>query len=123
SELTDIVVPLSDLWGAHGSALALELDELGEAARVDRLEAELVRRLSSAALRGGSGVNVVGLASWITRSRGQQSVEQLSDAAGVSRQQLARLFRERVGVTPKVYSRLARFQCGLAYLRPDARVP
>jgi AraC-like DNA-binding protein len=33
----------------------------------------------------------------------------------VSRQHLTRVFRERVGVGPKLYCRLARFQAGLVY--------
>src|SRR5262249_59183479 len=35
--------------------------------------------------------------------------------AGVSRQHLTRAFRASVGVTPKLYCRLARFQSALAY--------
>jgi AraC-like DNA-binding protein len=123
SELTDLVVPLPDLWGADGSELPLELDALGESARVDRLESELIRRLAGeGAARSGSGVKVLALATWIAESRGQRSVDQLADAAGVSRQHLTRVFRERVGVTPKLYSRLARFQSGLAYAGLGARV-
>lgn len=45
------------------------------------------------------------------------SIDSLATAAGVSRQQLTRVFRERVGVSPKVYCRLARFQSALAYAR------
>jgi transcriptional regulator GlxA family with amidase domain len=40
---------------------------------------------------------------------------QLADSAGVSRQHLARVFRERIGVTPKAFCQLARFQSGLVY--------
>ena len=43
------------------------------------------------------------------------NVNRLADAAGVSRQHLTRVFRETVGVSPKRYCRLARFQAGLAY--------
>src|SRR5262249_36962172 len=44
-----------------------------------------------------------------------ETVESLASSAGVSRQHLARLFREYVGISPKLYCRLARFQSGLAY--------
>ena len=50
------------------------------------------------------------------------NVRRLADAAGVSRQHLTRVFREVVGVSPKRYCRLARFQAGLAYVRPGADV-
>ena len=41
------------------------------------------------------------------------TVHRLADAAGVSRRQLTRVFRQVVGVSPKRYCRLARFQSGL----------
>jgi len=47
---------------------------------------------------------------------------ELADAAGVSRQHLTRSFREAVGVTPKLFARLARFQAGLAYAGCGAKV-
>src|SRR5205085_2446237 len=67
------------------------------------------RRGSRAAL------DVPGLAGWVRRSRGRLSVACLADAAGVSRQQLTRVFRDAVGVPPKLYARLARFHAGLGY--------
>jgi len=41
--------------------------------------------------------------------------------AGPGRPQLERLFRERVGVTPKVYARLLRFEASLSLARRGAR--
>jgi transcriptional regulator GlxA family with amidase domain len=46
--------------------------------------------------------------------QGSVTVEQMADAAGVSRQHLTRVFRHAVGVTPKLYCRLARFRSALA---------
>jgi AraC-like DNA-binding protein len=114
-ELTDQVVALEDLWGAAGSELPAELSDADtEAARIDRLESALLmriagRRCSTAAL------DVPGLAAWVLRQRGRLKVERLADRAGVSRQHLTRVFREGVGVTPKLYGRLARFRTGLAF--------
>ena len=124
SEITDLIVPLCDLWGAKGSELAPELDGLNESTRLDRLESELLRRAerARAVARTGSSVKVLGLARWIGEERGQVSVDQLAGAAGVSRQHLTRVFRQEVGVPPKLYSRLARFQSGLAYAGLGARV-
>jgi AraC-like DNA-binding protein len=42
-------------------------------------------------------------------------VSALAEAAGVSRQHLTRVFRDVVGLSPKRYCRIARFQAGLAY--------
>jgi AraC-like DNA-binding protein len=39
----------------------------------------------------------------------------MAEAAGVSRQALTRTFREEVGVSPKLYCMLARYQSGLAF--------
>jgi AraC-like DNA-binding protein len=43
------------------------------------------------------------------------TVESMAHGSGVSRQHLSRLFRERVGIGPKLYCRLARFVSGLVY--------
>jgi AraC-like DNA-binding protein len=113
-ELTDRVVPLPDLWGDAASELSLQLAEMDEAARIDCLESELLRRIETRA-RASSSVNLPGLAASVVRSRGRVTMERLANEAGVSRQQLARLFRDRIGVSPKLYCRLARFQPGLAF--------
>jgi AraC-like DNA-binding protein len=62
------------------------------------------------------------LASWIVASSGLVTVEQMADAAGVSRQCLSHRFREAIGVTPKLYSMLARFHAGLAHAGRGANV-
>jgi AraC-like DNA-binding protein len=113
-ELTDRIVALEDLWGASGRELPARLDEMGESARIDGLESVLLRRIRAGSEPAGT-VNVAGLAAWVLQGRGRMSVERLAEAAGVSRQHLTRVFRERVGVSPKLYSRLARFQSALVY--------
>jgi transcriptional regulator GlxA family with amidase domain len=50
------------------------------------------------------------------------TVRRLAGAAGVSRQHLTRVFRQVIGMSPKRYCRLARFQAGLAYADAGARV-
>ncbi len=114
AELTDRVVDLEQVWGAQGARLAEDLVELDEAARVERLEAALIERMRRAPAPRLS-VDVVGLARWVRAEPASITVRRLADAAGVSRQHLARLFRPMVGVSPKHYCRLARFQRGLVY--------
>lgn len=121
SELADRSVVLDDLWGSTAAGLLAELAAAGEAARIDRLESVLLRRLAQAPA-AETALNVPGLAQRILRGRGRLKVERLAEAAGVSRQYLTRSFRESVGVTPKLFARLARFQSGLAYAGCGAKV-
>jgi|GEM_PF-3005941 len=121
AELADRIVALEDLWGAAAAGLPAELAAAGEAARIDRLESVLLRRLAQAPA-AEAALNAPGLAQCILRERGRLKIERLADAAGVSRQRLTRSFREAVGVTPKLFARLARFQAGLAYAGCDAKV-
>lgn len=113
-ELTDRVVPIQDVFGPAAANAAARLAEASEAVRIDALESLLIERLRGQRLATAS-VNVAGLAASIAESAGQVTVERLAHEAGISRQHLTRVFRERIGVTPKLYARLARFQSSLAY--------
>ena len=120
-ELTDHVVDLEDVWGAQSAPLADELAGLDEEARVDRLEAALLKRLRRAPSSRLS-IDVIGIARWARAEPVSITVRRLADAAGVSRQHLTRVFRQVVGVSPKRYCRLARFQAGLIYAGVGAGV-
>ena len=113
-ELTDHVVPLEAIWGSPGVRLAEAVAESDEAGRVDVLEAVLLERVRSAPAMH-FGVDVVGLARWARAEPTSMTVQRLADAAGVSRQHLRRMFQQMIGVSPKRYCRLARFQAGLIY--------
>ena len=121
-ELTDRVVALEDLWGAAGSELEAGIGEAkGEAARIGWMECALLRQLAKVRSRGAA-LDVPGLAACILRRRGRLAVQHLAEAAGVSRQRLTRVFREAVGVSPKLYCRLARFQAAMAHARAGTSV-
>ena len=113
-ELTDRAFRVEDVWGPAAANIATRLAEVSEAVRIDALETLLIERLREQR-RPNASVDVAGLTASIEQSAGQVTVEQLACGAGISRQHLTRLFRERVGVTPKLYARLARFQSSLAY--------
>jgi AraC-like DNA-binding protein len=116
SDLTDRVVPVDDLWtDSAARELAMELTALDETARLDRLEAALLQRMDDREAR--TSVQLSSMTAWVAQERGRLTVETLADAAGVSRQRLARVFHEHVGVTPKLYCRLTRFQSALVYTR------
>ena len=114
SALTDRTVAIDDVWGSASSRIASELCELDEAERIDRLESILLMHLARERPRAGA-VDVDGLAANVIRQRGRVTVDAMARAAGVSRQHLSRAFRERIGIPPKLYSRLVRFQSGLVY--------
>jgi AraC-like DNA-binding protein len=101
AELNDRTVSIGDLWKGA------DIDP--ECATIDALEVLLVRRLTSASVRS-SAVRTGDLAAHVLRGGGQTTVERMAGLAGVSRQHLARLFREHIGVSPKLYARLARFR-------------
>ncbi len=112
--LTDAIVDFEDLWSAAGSELASAIHEADGPARIDRLESALYARIA-AARAPTRALDVPRLAAWVVRRQGRLTVQGMADAAGVSRQHLRQVFHERVGVTPKLYCRLARFQSGLVY--------
>ena len=122
SEMTDRVRSLRDLWGRPAAEL---LNGIGEAdceeERIDRLESALLLRMRQVQAPN-TNLNVRGLAAYVQRRCGGVAVKLLADAAGVSRQHLTRTFRESVGVCPKTYCRLARFQAGLAFTRRGPQV-
>jgi AraC-like DNA-binding protein len=118
-ELADRIVALGDLWGKTTHVETRIREAHDDCERVSLLEQALVRRLGNTP---HTRIDAAGLASHILQSSGGLSIEQLASAAGVSRQHLTRVFREEVGVTPKGYSRLARFRAALARMntRPHA---
>jgi len=121
TDLTDRTVAIDDVWGANGVRLAEELSDLDEAGRINRLESYLLAFLSAAPRPTGS-IDMPAVTAHILQQRGRVTIEAMADAAGVSRQHFSRQFRERLGISPKLYCRLARFHSGLAHARDQGRV-
>lgn len=121
SDLTDRALSLEDVWGSPASRVASDLCELDETARVDRVELLLRARLLRIRLPAGA-LALDRLAACIVRKQGRVTVDAAARAAGISRQHLSREFRHRIGVSPKLYSRLARFQSGLVHAGSQSRV-
>lgn len=112
-ELTDRILPLSDLWGAQGVSLETSIAEArNDEQRVRQLELTLIGRLRMSADRR-CGVDLAALTDFVQQRRGAVSVVELAGSAGVSRQHLGRIFQEEVGMPPKLFCRLARFRAAL----------
>jgi AraC-like DNA-binding protein len=102
------VVPLEQVWGADALWLRDRLREAPTPAEKFRvIDAALLRHRSQhrqlhAAVRHALGR--FGHAAHI------RSVLEVTKETGVSRRHLAQLFRQQVGITPKLYCRVHRFQ-------------
>jgi AraC-like DNA-binding protein len=98
-ELKNLRVPLADLWGADGRALAE--DPLGV----------LIRRLRGAGPADAAAATAAGLIERGTPLR------RAADAVELSERQLRRRFTIAVGYGPKTFARIVRFQRALARIR------
>jgi AraC-like DNA-binding protein len=116
SELQDRIVAVNHLWGARGRALENQLHERSdESGRIELLESALLSCVGALPDHTRT-IDIAGIARWMSLTGGRLPLDVLAGRAGVSRQYFRRVFRERVGVTPKLYNRLARFKSGLAYI-------
>ena len=101
-------IPLDLVWGSAAMGLRVRLQEASTpAAKFRALEAAVERRVKTrlelhAAVR-------YGLAEF-RRVPHARSVLSVTREAGLSRRRFSQLFREQVGLTPKLYCRLYRFQ-------------
>lgn len=112
SELTDGVVPLQELWGAAASELLHRLMEASATRSwLDVVESALNAQLEKAeAFRTSSATAAALAAEAIARPSEAQSVHAVADWLGLSERHLLRQFQEAIGLGPKQYARIARFQ-------------
>lgn len=119
--LTDARVELPELWPRSGPLHERVAAAAGEAERIEVLVAELRRRLEGARRRGHAGCK---LAIRQLALRPETGVQELCAQLGVSRQGLAKSFREHVGIPPKTLARVLRLQRALSLLAgPDPGRP
>lgn len=114
-ELQNRHVPLDLLWGSAAG----EVRERVLAASDPREKVRLVERALLARFRRG-GANLRGghpAVEFALSRLGERSVASVVDAVGLSARRFAELFRREVGLTPKIYSRVRRFQRVVARLR------
>jgi AraC-like DNA-binding protein len=104
-ELAGRHTPLDDLWGRDVAWMRAQLAEptmLHQ--RIDRMESILVARLSA------HRVIHPAVAHAIEQLRRTCSIRRVVQASGYSHRMMVSLFRRSVGLTPKQYARVLRFQ-------------
>jgi AraC-like DNA-binding protein len=102
------VVPFEDVWGDGAAELLARLYEAADwAARFDLLDAVLAIRLA----RATAAPPAVEWA-WqrLVEEHGRLAVHELTRELACSRRYLAVQFREHIGLAPKVFARILRFQ-------------
>lgn len=111
AELTDRHVALGDLWGEAGPLRDRLIDAASPAARFAVLEQALIARIGRTPLVHP----VVSYA--LRRIRAAPTlarVEQVREQTGYGAKRFIELFRRTVGLTPKLYCRIRRFDAAIA---------
>ncbi len=106
SELTDLRVPIDELWldaGDVRDALAVSPDAVE---RVRALERVLSARVAPSLVAPQADVDEA--VRRIAEAGGSLGITRLAPALGVTRQHLARRFSQLVGVSPKTFARVVR---------------
>ncbi len=107
SELHNQEVALDTLWGARAAELRERLlATRGAEARLSMLE----RALVGVARTAGRHPAVAFAVSELTRAAGTRSIGSITDAIGLSPRHFIARFRDEVGLTPKLFARVQRFQ-------------
>lgn len=107
-ELTNRVVELDDLLGADGELLVERLYDVHDwQARFAVLDEVLVRRLDAAR---PASPDVAWAWRRLVETGGRLPVGELCDELGCSRKHMLRRFNEQIGVAPKTFARVLRFQ-------------
>src|SRR6202035_5801201 len=117
AELTNRTVALEDLLGRGAHELVERLYDAGSwERRFALLDAVIARRLSAAA-PPPSAVDLV----WqrLTETRGRTEIGALRRETGWSARHLATSFRREVGLAPKTYARVLRFEHAVERLGRD----
>lgn len=106
--LTDHVLPLSDVIGGAADDIESRIAETSSFEdRVAVIESLLCGRLGS--FNGDSSI-AKGIVRMISEDGGRNSVREIVDRSGVGERRIERIFAKHVGVSPKMFARIVRFQ-------------
>jgi AraC-like DNA-binding protein len=113
SEIADRQVAAEELWGGEARELEERLAEAHDTrSRVGLVEAFLLRQL-----RRHQKTDVEALVRAVWARRGQGRVRELCNEIGLTERRLQRVFASSLGVSPKGFARLVRFQNACATLQ------
>ena len=115
NELADAHVDLDALWGSAANRLRERLCEARSSAeRFQLLEEALLKRLSR---RGTERHYAVSAAlKMFAKHQGAPTVREASKYLGLSQRRFIEVFKAEVGLTPKLFSRIQRFQHTRAFI-------
>lgn len=111
-EITDRMIDIDELNDPDWLRLATTLPELADwPSRFDLVDTMLGRRLARAFDRGPADVAAVRRAvGLLTASAGRVDIDRVVSESDYSHRHLISLFREQIGVPPKLLGRILRFQ-------------
>jgi AraC-like DNA-binding protein len=116
-EIAGLTVDLEDVAGLAAAELAIACDRATTLEACARVAVEWVER------QIGGRVGLAPVVSWMVaqiRGRsGNVSIGQLREQTGWSKARLASVFAEQVGVTPKYYARIIRFNRALKLIHAE----
>jgi AraC-like DNA-binding protein len=122
-ELTDRVAELDGIWGAEAAQLRQRLlDAPHPRAKFRHLETFLLQKLRRTPEPGVSDARTNWALRRFVRAPNVASIAEVAEETGVSQRQFIADFRRRVGVTPKLFCRIRRFQEVLAEINARQEV-
>lgn len=115
---TNLSEQVDNVNKALGSAVYEQLIELSTwQERIEKLETHLIQQLRNVSYPVPMGLVI----RQIIQERGQLSIKQLSTQTTISSRQLERNFKQYVGVSPKLLSRIIRFRYITTLLKDASR--
>jgi AraC-like DNA-binding protein len=113
---------LEDLWGNAAANLRNDLREAPTPARkFDLLDFALRHRLTES--KTSHRIPTIDYAlTHLHRSPGTTTIAELTRTTGLSPRRLSQLFREQIGVSPKLYCRIQRFQQAVQLMHRGADI-
>jgi len=119
-DLTDQSIALGEIWRRDGVGLESRLSEQrGIGGRLGLLHQALLEKLKH---KKDDDPYIEALVGLILRRRGAVSIEALTKYAGISRQHIARKFDRHVGISPKLFCRVIRFQDLMTTIKRARRI-
>ncbi len=117
SELTDRIEGIDTIWGADGREIEERICTAATfAKRIAIVESIFTTRLISNKKFDSS---IIEAARLIVGNDGILPIRQVAELIGISERRLEREFKQKIGVSPKLFSRIIRFQKLLKSLEGD----